>query len=243
LHFISYNIKKQAMKNIHVIPTDKPSRICEISYYGAINDGKVKFLVAPNDNAYIYEKGEGVIIQPKNIYITNDEEIKDRNWYISLEGKLLQFTGRNVLGDKFKAPKVILTTDQDLIKDGVQAITDDFLEWFVKNPSCEKVDIEKQMLCDYCGQEHCDNLRCRGYKDSPYYEIIIPKEEPKQETLEEAVNAFKKTNVYTNEIKQKQERMYSEEEVEVIAKDAYTMGRNNILIGVFNRWIKQFKKK
>jgi hypothetical protein len=39
-----------------------------------------------------------------------------------------------------------------------------------------------------------------------------------------------------------QERMYSEEEVETIAKDAYTMGRNNILIGVFNKWLKQFKK-
>jgi len=35
----------------------------------------------------------------------------------------------------------------------------------------------------------------------------------KQETLEEAVNAFKKTNVYTNEIKQKQERSYSEEDM------------------------------
>jgi hypothetical protein len=40
-----------------------------------------------------------------------------------------------------------------------------------------------------------------------------------------------------------QERMYSEEEVETIAKDAYTMGRNNILIGVFNKWFEQFKKK
>jgi hypothetical protein len=34
---------------------------------------------------------------------------------------------------------------------------------------------------------------------------------PKQETLEEAVNAFKKTDVYINEIKQKQERVYSSE--------------------------------
>ena len=42
------------------------------------------------------------------------------------------------------------------------------------------------MLCDYCGVEHCDNLRCRGYGDSPYYVITIPKEEYKQETLEEA---------------------------------------------------------
>jgi hypothetical protein len=36
---------------------------------------------------------------------------------------------------------------------------------------------------------------------------------------------------------------YSEEEVETIAKDAYSMGRNNILIGVFNKWFEQFKKK
>ncbi len=38
-------------------------------------------------------------------------------------------------------------------------------------------------------------------------------------------------------------KMYSEEEVSEIAKDAYTMGRNNILIGVFNKWFNQVKKK
>jgi hypothetical protein len=37
--------------------------------------------------------------------------------------------------------------------------------------------------------------------------------------------------------------MYSEEEVKTIAKDAYAMGRNNILIGVFNKWFEEFKKK
>jgi hypothetical protein len=29
--------------------------------------------------------------------------------------------------------KIILTTDLDLIKDGVQSIDNEFLEWFVKN--------------------------------------------------------------------------------------------------------------
>jgi hypothetical protein len=38
-------------------------------------------------------------------------------------------------------------------------------------------------------------------------------------------------------------RMYSEGEVETIAKDAYNMGKNNILIGVFNKWFEQYKKK
>jgi hypothetical protein len=31
------------------------------------------------------------------------------------------------------AKKIILTTDLDLIKDGVQSIDNEFLEWFVKN--------------------------------------------------------------------------------------------------------------
>ena len=43
--------------------------------------------------------------------------------------------------------------------------------------------------------------------------------------------------------KWQQERMYSEEEVEMIARYAYEIGRKNILIGVFNKWFEQFKNK
>jgi hypothetical protein len=42
--------------------------------------------------------------------------------------------------------KIILTTDPNLIKEGVQAIDDEFLEWFVKNPSCEEVEVEKTFV-------------------------------------------------------------------------------------------------
>ena len=35
--------------------------------------------------------------------------------------------------------KILLTNDPKLIADGVQAIEDEFLEWFVKNPSCRFV--------------------------------------------------------------------------------------------------------
>ena len=54
-----------------------------------------------------------------------------------------------------------------------------------------------------CGH-HPETCTCRDWDT---------KEEAKQETLEEAVNNFKKTDVYINKIKQVQERMYSEEEV------------------------------
>jgi hypothetical protein len=78
----------------------------------------------------------------------------------------------------------------------------------------------------------------------------------KKETLEDFTKEVLQDEFFTNiaeygkaerliEIgaKWQQERSYSEEEVETIAKDAYTMGRNNILIGVFNKWFEQFKKK
>jgi hypothetical protein len=47
---------------------------------------------------------------------------------------------------------------------GVQAIDDEFLEWFVKNPSCESVDVQKWASLAECGYS---------------YHIIIP-QEPKQ---------------------------------------------------------------
>lgn len=68
--------------------------------------------------------------------------------------------------------KIILTTNKLLIKDGIQAINDDFLEWFVKNPSCEEVEVIQEQ---YTQNYHKDIWFNR-------YKIIIPKEEPKQDS-------------------------------------------------------------
>jgi hypothetical protein len=101
------------------------------------------------------------------LYITNDEEgVYDKDYYV-YEGSVFQARPRDE--GNFKN-KVILTTDQDLIKDGVQKIDDEFLEWFIKNPSCEEVDVidcTKILLPE-------EGWYTFGYK------IIIPKEEPKQ---------------------------------------------------------------
>lgn len=104
----------------------------------------------------------------KELFITSDEEIKD-NDYITDGYKVWQWKDdSSLLGRK----KVILTTDQDLIKDGVQAIDDEFLEWFVKNPSCEEVEVQCRYNF-YAGQ------------DKIHYKIIIPKEELKQDLEKE----------------------------------------------------------
>ena len=107
----------------------------------------------------------------ENIYITSDEEIKEGDWFISLYSNSIQRELKldwTLNKDAYK--KIILTTDQDLIKDGVQAIDDEFLEWFVKNPSCEEIEIEQEKSIGYAGD------RQRTFYGK--YKIIIPKEEP-----------------------------------------------------------------
>jgi hypothetical protein len=141
------------MKNIHVIPTSSPSKI---------------FYIAEN---FHLEKGQ--LIEPKsyhNVYITSDEEIKEGDWHLNIvTNKISKYNIGLLNPNRSNYKKIILTTDQDLIKDGVQSIDDTFLEWFVKNPSCEEVKIEGHI---YKGQDETE------------YKIIIPKEEIKQNQLE-----------------------------------------------------------
>jgi hypothetical protein len=130
----------------------------------------------------ITKEQEGADVLHQYLYITSDEEIKDvrphkGKWQLEKEQILNKFP--NYLTDLSECKLVIMTTDPKLIENGVQAIDDEFLEWFVKNPSCERVE--------YVG-------------DDCYYEIIIPQEEPKQETLEEVaenhVNKFYTTYAF-----------------------------------------------
>lgn len=157
------------MKNIHVLPTEKFSnlilqtngelRLSELELRGQVGNGFTQ-----------------------HIYITSDEEIKVGDWFAV---ELFKITGElrglhiekciklndiwcndfDVVSTRHKGNcnKIILTDNKDLIKDGVQVIDDEFLEWFVKNPSCEYVKVT----------EHLDAGFSYGYK------IIFPKEESK----------------------------------------------------------------
>lgn len=154
------------MKNIHILPTDKPSRlgyITEIDKYYIFTNGE-----NPNDIA-------DNLANYRNIYITSDEEIKDY-WVLNTHTNEVYFL-KGFYGIQPITKKIILTTDQDLIKDGVQAIDDEFLEWFVKNPSCEEVEV--------INEQYTQNY----HKDIWYnrHKIIIPKEEPKQKYESECI--------------------------------------------------------
>ena len=157
-------------KNCWVIPTDKPSRLFKLS----------------GDLHLHTEEG----IDPKrnqNIYITSDEEIKASDWCIDdrntlnkiinvSDNEYLMFENGNSVKNT-KCKKIILTTDQDLIADGIQAISDEFINWFVKNPSCEEVEVSDYIK--QIGWESDENGRDM-ILNKRFYEIIIPKEEPKQ---------------------------------------------------------------
>ena len=251
------------MKNLHLIPTDKPSRLC-------LSNNSILTIIEEANYTFSH-------IQSVHIYITSDEEIKEGDW-VEDNHNIYQIKDKNHLltvlnfGD---AKKITLTTDQDLIKDGVQAIDDEFLEWFVKNPTCEEVEVVEELNMN--GKNGLDRARF-------IYKIIIPKEEPKQdlpivngsygctiqtkeqETLEAAaVNwAIRKGHIRTTKLenalfkqgfldgaKWQSKRMYSEEEVKMLAFNFYydmshKMGVAENLISE-NRlnaeeWFEQFKK-
>jgi hypothetical protein len=142
------------MKNIFILPTDN-------QYKGSISltpDGRLSTNV--------------LIGIPQNIYITSDEEIKEGDWigYSNLKKWVpVKYLGGDLIGSE---KKIILTTDRDLIKDGVQGIDDEFLEWFVKNSSCESVEViplrKSSGWYDEKKVWHWDFLA---------YKIIIPQEE------------------------------------------------------------------
>ena len=249
------------MKNLHLIATDKPSRLLlsKRDYYQFLKD---------NASTNINNHFEG---NYQHIYITSDEEdINNNDYIITKDGRLVQVSYL-LSKDLEGASKVILTTDRDLIRDGVQAIDDEFLEWFIKNPSCEWVEVEDTCLevkvCDCAMNENC--LK-------PGYTIIIPQEEPiqelnltcfdcnkslqdctciedtinmKQETLEEAADNWvrqpiigTKRESFIAGYKLAQERMYSEEEVKQII-DATLIEYSDFVLADIPELFEQFKKK
>ena len=206
------------MKNIHILPTDKPSRLYIHSVKGLLLN-----TVEHKDTGY-----------NQNIYITSDEEIKKGDWIYKIDHshtaifnvhceELVDDYNRNNNNHK----KIIMTTNKDL--DGVQAIDAEFLEWFVKNPSFERVEVNiegypcmsdgseitfaqpanlggsediRNNIVSYNKQEHTDTKNFVKAYDKKRYKIIIPKEEPKQTVQEYEQQGLEK---YSHELKSKQD--------------------------------------
>lgn len=236
------------MKNLYLLPTDQPTGIFET------NSG-LQFSIM---NKVRYGEFKGF-----HIYITSDEEIKEGDWYLDTTVNVI-FKNDKLFLNGIGYKKIILTTDPTLIKDGVQVIDDEFLKWFVKNPSCEFVEVNKKLV------EFPLTFKMM-------YKIIIPQEESKQEILPEfklSKDIFNKLSCLSSkdlspELKQlvndnwdyligaddvKNEIRYSEDEVrELLIKglthnDDKLCGSlvtkdNEIRTANFNIWFEEYKKK
>lgn len=156
-----------------------------------------------------------------NIYITSDEDIKAGDYVVTKGNEVIQLNQSTCI---FYSNKIILTTDRDLIKDGIQAIDDEFLEWFVKNPSCEFVEVEREKAIGYAGD------RQRTFYGG--YKIIIPKEEAKYILCGEANKFYR---CVTCDAPCGSEGHYIEkpkqETLEEVAKKKYPMFKGETYIG------------
>jgi hypothetical protein len=228
------------MKNVHLITTNKPSRLT--------------LRVKTNELIHSYKvfANNGVEINiNQDIYITNDEEIKEGDCYIYL-GQINKRIRKNTSAE-YPYPhyqKIIITTDEQLINDGVQPIDDKFLEWFVKNPICEWVELY---------QDKEDYGSFQWYSE---YKIIIPSEEPKQSiqefikhhgiTEQNLIDGYKQglqlifenaSKIPNQEVAKQNPTMYSEEEVLtlLIKSEEFTSNYNSRTD--LKKWFDRNKKK
>jgi len=206
------------MKNIHLIPTNEPSRLYT-------NNGQLHL------DSIIQQSNGHTISQ--NIYITNIEDLKENDYAITVDGRLFQVTyllSKDIEG----ASKVVLTTDPKLITDGVQKIYDDFLEWYIKNTTCEYITV-------------FDGLFGENEEDRVWKKYIVTPKISMSELLCETIE--------TTESKTKQESI--EEAAEKHWKMQYIMSLDestkpyiiqDFIAGVKseaakNYWYEQFKNK
>ena len=213
------------MKNIFLIPTPNESRL-----WRDLDSNKLTFdnLSKPNSN-------ECTKCSNEYVYITNDEEIKEGDWChtigTSLFNEQIGKVTKKVIEDNGKYgvvfKKIILTDNKDLIKDGIQPINDEFLEWFIKNLSCEEVEI---------GNQSIKSFDTGHFED--FYKIIILSEE----LLYDSEVGNKKIVIV------RKKNSYSEEDM----REAFIAGGNSNIteddgygsryLKYMDKWFEQFKK-
>lgn len=156
------------MKNVHILQTNEISKLIKDIYKNTFS------IVESFNRNHTDFKGQ-------HMYITNKEVIKKDEWCIDNSNEVFKFK-KFMNYNHYR--KIILTNDLELIKDGIQSIDDSFLEWFVKNPTCEYVDVEEICCGIFSGSNPCDTCTLKEYKivtPVDYYDtmlkmVMIPKE-------------------------------------------------------------------
>ena len=193
------------MKNLYLLPSPNPSRLY---YFG--NSPELRLTKYPN----LFRAFER---STQHIYITNndkfskDQYITDGIEVIKASSKLVEAQG---LVNRRDWKKIILTTDVFLINEGIQAIPEEFLKWFVENPKCESVEVNEKSRCcgrcngvdDLCYTDMCcDDHHVYGcetcYGKRVEYSITIPKDEIMERFIQNAKQEEPKESNQTTAIR------------------------------------------
>ena len=150
------------MKNIHLIQTETyPAKLQLDRDYGTLTVWDEPCVINGQD------------FVGANLYITSDK-LNTVGWYLDNNNHITKTITdqKSYWEHRQNYQKIILTTDTRLIADNIQAIDDEFLDWFCENPNCEYVEIVQEQTNNK-PNTHYATLTLYKYK------IIIPKGEPK----------------------------------------------------------------
>ena len=177
------------------------------------------------------------------LYIISNTENVDENCWLITNGKLVQVSYL-LSNEVAKGNKVILTTNKLLIKNGVQAIDAEFLEWFCsKNGKVGYIESKQGRTCTNNCSVVCGECQIFDKKPITNLEkLLFP------ELVTELVGYYKNTQLVEKpkEVVEKTTKMYSEEEVKTIINDIVekhcTYFRQETKDSVKLEWFKKFKK-
>ena len=147
-------------------------------------EDKTHLFISHSQGLPAYNERHWVMSTGQHLYITvsqDVEPIKEGDYLIHNNVVVKCLKEEKWLGER----KIIATTDSKLLKEhddsvpiprmkstSIAEISQSFLKEYVKNPTGEW-EIECGEYCTYCGDEYCDNLRCRGYKDEFGYDTDL----------------------------------------------------------------------
>lgn len=216
------------MKNVHLLQTETyPAKLQLDRDYGTLT-----ILDEP-----CVSNGQDFV--GANLYITSNE-LYTVGWYLDNNNHITKTITdqKSYWEHKQNWKKIILTTDPRLIKDGVQALDDEFLNWFIKN---QKREIPIITTIVNNESRFTTNIGFESWR----------KEEPQQKTLGEAAEEYGSMKMNESDAYDdfmaggmwQQERSYSEEEVRSILQFFIKDTRGDKpWIDADDEWFEQFKK-
>ncbi len=236
---------KEIMKNIVLLPSNEKTRLVRVFTDALRENFVLKLDIEVNDSFKEYV----------NLYIiSHDEDLVLGGYHFNSKyGDELQKTNQRDIdsrkyweADDYYISKILLTTDLELVKDGIQEVPESFLNWFLENPSCEHVELKQEKL-------HPGEFMDDSYpKDFLNYQIVFQN----GESLIDAANEYARydntksyefssdtlIDAFTEGANWMQERMYSEEDVDKLISLLKTTTEYEVLQS-FRDKVEQFKKK